>query len=137
MHKKGAGVLGAGRALLHPGKSRGCGVWVPTEEISHPGVIGDGVGAAAPAPAARFYLSVSPLGTRTGSEHGGRLGRPNWRPSQTVKRGECRGSAGGTARHSLARHGTIWHGTAQFGTARHNLAQHGTVWHGTARGAMR
>lgn len=125
LHKKGAGVLGAGRALLHPGKSRGCGAWVPTEEISHPGVIGDGVGAAALAPAARFYLSVSPLGTRTGSEHGGRLGRPNWRPSQTVKRGECRGSTGGTARHSLAQHSTIWHGTARGAVRRASCGTHG------------
>lgn len=64
-------------------------------------------------PSAPDYLSVSPLGTRTGSEHGGRPGRPNWRPSQTVKRGERRGSAGGEHvggdRHCTARHGPRCH----------------------------
>lgn len=60
-------------------------------------------------PSAPDYLSVSPLGTRTGSEHGGRPGRPNWRPSQTVKRGERRGSAGGehVGGTGIAQHVTV------------------------------
>lgn len=65
------------------------GMLVPTEQIQWSGVQ---VGCAC-VPNAPDYLSVSPLGTRTESEHGGHPGRPNWRPSQTVKRGECRGSA--------------------------------------------
>lgn len=62
---------------------------MPTEETEWSGVRVE----SACAPSAPDYLSVSPLGTRTESEHGGHPGRPNWRPSQTVKRGECRGSA--------------------------------------------
>lgn len=76
----------------------GWGVLVPTEEIQWSGVK---VGSAH-VPSAPDYLSVSPLGTRTGSEHGGHPGRPNWRPSLTVKRGECRGRAVEGDKHSMA-----------------------------------
>lgn len=81
----------------------GWGVLVPTEEIQWSGVK---VGSAH-VPSAPDYLSVSPLGTRTGSEHGGHPGRPNWRPSQTVKHGECRGRAVEGDKHSMAQHGTV------------------------------
>lgn len=80
----------------------GWGVLVPTEEIQWSGVK---VGSAR-VPNAPDYLSVSPLGTRTESEHGGHPGRPNWRASQTVKRGEWRASALGWGQ---AQHGTVWH----------------------------
>lgn len=78
-------------------------VLVPTEEIEWSGVK---VGPAR-VPNAPDCLSVSPLGTRTESEHGGHPGRPNWRPSQTVKRGECRGRAVEGNKHSMAQHGTV------------------------------
>lgn len=79
---------------------------VPAEEIWWPGPVRGSRWGCGCVPNAPDYLSVSLLGTRTGSERGGRPGRPNWRPSQTVKRGECRGSAvgGGLARHGMAQH---------------------------------
>ena len=88
---------------------------MPTEEIWRLGLMGGQGGGLGASPNAPDYLSVSPLGTRTGSEHGERPGRPNWRPSQTVKRGECRGSAAGADGGEPARHGT--HSTAPM--ARH------------------
>lgn len=72
------------------------GYWCPWRRFS-------GQGSAC-VPNAPDYLSVSLLGTRTESEHGGHPGRPNWRESQTVKRGKWRGSAVGWGQ---AHHGTV------------------------------
>lgn len=92
------------------GRDGAGGCWCPQRRFGGQGQLGGSRWGSGCIPNAPDYLSISPLGTRTGSEHGGRPGRPNWRPSQTVKRGECRGSTwggrggGGLALHSTARH---------------------------------
>lgn len=102
-----AGAAGAGAGWVL-GRSWVGWVLVPAEEIWWPGPVRGSRWGSGCVPNAPDYLSVSLLGTRTGSEHGGRPGRPNWRPSQTVKHGECGGVGQGD-----------WHGTAQHGTHCH------------------
>lgn len=104
------------------GRDGAGGCWCPQRRFGGQGQLGGSRWGSGCIPNAPDYLSISPLGTRTGSEHGGRPGRPNWRPSQTVKRGECRGST--------------WGGRGGGGGDWHCTAQHVTVPAATLRGTQ-
>lgn len=104
------GAAGAGWVL---GRIQGGGCWCPWRRFGDQervegrrSVSRWGSGSV---PGAPDYLSISPLGTRTGSERGGRPGRPNWRPSQTVKLGECWAAQRGCWGGGLAQHGAHCH----------------------------